>query len=127
MQSGQAMRGRRLLEATLVAMDHEATVFGRGTLWQHGTRGGVLALLGRNDEAITELHTAIVQRYSLYNWWHLEIAPAYDKLRKDPRFQDIVTFARAHAASERQAVAQLRASNVVPDRSVHSKSAFVDR
>lgn len=127
-QSGQAVRGRRLLEATLVAMDREATAFGRGTLWQHEARGAALALLGRDDEAIAELRIAIVQRYSLFSWWYgLEIDPTYDKLRKDPRFQDIWNFARAHAASERQAVAQLRASNVVPDRSKRSINAAAGR
>ena len=127
-QSGHAVRGRRLLEATLVAMDHEATAFGRGTLWQHGARGVALALLGRNDEALAELRAAIVQRYSLYSWWYgLEIDPTYEKLRKDPRFQDILNVARSHAADERQAVAKLRASNVIPDRSKRSITVDVGR
>ncbi len=120
-QSGQAVRGRRLLEATLAAMDHEATALGRGTLWQHPMRPVALALLGRNDEAIAELRSTLVTRYELNDaWYFLGLEPAYEQLRKDPRFQDIVRVAREHAARERRALAQLRADRIVPDRSRNS-------
>jgi TolB-like protein/DNA-binding winged helix-turn-helix (wHTH) protein/Tfp pilus assembly protein PilF len=128
MQSGQQERGRRLLEATLVSMDHEAAAFGRGTLWHHDMRGVALALLGRDEEAIAELHASIVLRQSMYTWWYdLELEPAYQKLRQDPRFQEILNSARTHAASERQALARLRSSNVVPDRSRRSTTATAGR
>lgn len=127
-QSGQAERGRKLLEATLVAMNHEATAYGRGTLWLQEMRAVALALLGRDDEAIAQLHATVVTRHDMSSWWYsLAIEPAYEKLRADPRFQDILNVARAHAASERLAVAQLRASNVVPDRSKRSAIVSVGR
>lgn len=117
-QSGQAPRGRRLLDATLAAMDHEATVYRRGRLWQHPMRPVALALLGRNDEAIAELRSALVTRHELNDWWYfLGMEPAYEQLRHDPRFQEIVRVAREHAAREREALEQLRANNIVPDRS----------
>lgn len=117
-QSGQAPRGRRLLEATLAAMDREAREFGRGTLWQHHMRPVALALLERNDEAIAELRSAFVEHYALNSWWYyLEREPAFAKLRADARFQEILSVVRAHASRERLALAQLRASKLVPDRS----------
>jgi len=117
-QSGQEPSGRRILEATLVAMDHEATVLHRGKLWQSHMRAVALALLGRNEDALAELHTAIIQRHSINDWWYLlEVEPAFEKLRQDPRFQDIVRFARTHSEQERNALMQLRATKVVPDRS----------
>jgi TolB-like protein/DNA-binding winged helix-turn-helix (wHTH) protein/Tfp pilus assembly protein PilF len=125
-QSGQAPRGRRLLEATLAAMDREAREFGRGRLWQHQMRPVALALLERNDEAIAELRSALVEHHAMNGWWYyLEREPAFAKLRADARFQDILSVARAHAGRERLALAQLRASKLVPDRS--SGSADGDR
>ena len=117
-QSGQAPRGRRLLEATLAAMDREARDFGRGALWQHQMRPVALALLDRNDEVFAELRSVVVEHYALNGWWYyLQDEPAYVKLRPDPRFQAILRVAREHAGHERQALAQLRASKLVPDRS----------
>ncbi|MDE2219156.1 MAG: winged helix-turn-helix domain-containing protein [Gammaproteobacteria bacterium] len=117
-QSGQAQRGRRLLAATLAAMQHEATDFGRGTLWQHHMRPVALALLGRDDEALADLRDSVVDHYNLTGWrYRLEHEPAFARLRPDPRFQAILRAARERAAGERAALAQLRAANLVPDRS----------
>jgi hypothetical protein len=116
-QSGQADAGRRLLEAVLAAMDRDATILGKGTLWPQEMRNVALALLGRNDEAVAGLRTEVVIQHSLTNWWYcLQQEPAYGKLRADPRFQDILRVARAHAGSERQRLDQLRSSHLVPDR-----------
>ena len=115
-QSGQTGLGRRLLESTLAAMDRDMTVPGKGTLWQQEMRGVALALLGRDDEAIAVLRTA-VSTNSVGSWWYdLQSEPAYAKLRNDPRFQAILKGARERADSERQAVEKLRASHLVPDR-----------
>ncbi len=117
MLTDQAARGRRLLEATLAATDHDETAYGKGTLWLDQMRSVVLALLGRNDEAIAVLHRALVERHQLSWWSSLADEPAYAGLRKDSRFQAILTTLREHAGQERQSVAQLRANGIVPDRS----------
>ena len=116
-QSGNVATGRRVLAATLVAMDHELKAFSRGTMWQQHMRAVALALLGRDEEALAELREALVQRNSVNDWWYfVDVEPAFEKLRKDPRFEDIANIARTRAEQERQAVAQLRTSKVVPDR-----------
>jgi TolB-like protein/DNA-binding winged helix-turn-helix (wHTH) protein/tetratricopeptide (TPR) repeat protein len=116
-QGGQVSRGRRLLEATLAAMDREEADFGTGSLWHHQMRSLALALLGRNDETIAELQRSVTERLGLVSWWYnLELEPAYANVRRDPKFQDILAVARERAAGAREAVAKLVASGLVPDR-----------
>ena len=116
-QGGQVSRGRRLLEATLAAMDREEADFGTGSLWHHQMRSLALALLGRNDETIAELQRSVTERLGLVSWWYnLELEPAYANVRRDPKFQDILAVARERAAGAREALAKLVASGLVPDR-----------
>lgn len=61
-QVGDVTRGRRLLEATLAAMDHEEAIFGTGGLWNYQLRSVALALLGHNDESIATLQSSIIER-----------------------------------------------------------------
>jgi TolB-like protein/DNA-binding winged helix-turn-helix (wHTH) protein/Tfp pilus assembly protein PilF len=116
-QGRQAVRGRRLLEATLVAMDHEARDFKTGDLWHRQMRPVVLALLGRNEEAIKELQRSAADHLGLQDWWYYaELEPSFAPLRKDARFQTMYAAIRKHAEAERAAVDLLRSSGVVPAR-----------
>ncbi len=116
-QARQAVRGRRLLEATLVAMDHEARDFKTGDLWHRPMRPVVLALLGRNEEAIKELQRSAADHLALQDWWYYaELEPSFAPLRKDARFQTMYAAVRKHAEAERAAVDRLRSSGVVPAR-----------
>ena len=116
-QAGQVNRGGRLLEATLAAMERDESTFGKGGVWYRGNRSRALALLGRNEEAIAELQRSMAKGFGLNGWWYfLESEPAFANFRKDPRFQEILATARSRADGERQALAKLRASGLVPDR-----------
>jgi len=116
-QGRQAVRGRRLLEATLVAMDHEARDFKTGDLWHRQMRPVVLALLGRNEEAIKELQQSASDNLGLQDWWYYaELEPSFALFRKDARFQAMYAAVRKHAEAERAAVDRLRLSGVVPAR-----------
>jgi len=116
-QGRQAVRGRRLLEATLVAMDHEARDFKTGDLWHRQMRPVVLALLGRNEEAIKELQQSASDNLGLQDWWYYaELEPSFALFRKDARFQAMYAAVRKHAEAERAAVDRLRSSGVVPAR-----------
>lgn len=118
-QAGDVTRGRRLLEATLAAMDREETTFGTGRLWIYQMRSVALALLGRNEEAIA----AILQQATgkplgiSAGWFFLELEPAFLNIRQDPRFQEVLVAAHDRAAAERKAVARMVASGLMPDRS----------
>jgi TolB-like protein/DNA-binding winged helix-turn-helix (wHTH) protein len=116
-QAGQAVRGRRLLEATLLAMDHEARDFKAGDLWHHQMRPVVLALLGQNERAMEELQRSAANRLGWEHWWYYaEVEPSFAPFRKDARFQTMFAALRQHAAAERAAVDQMRSSGVVPAR-----------
>jgi hypothetical protein len=117
-QAGDASRGRRLLEATLAAMDREEATFGTGSLWNYEMRSVALALLGRNEEAIAALQRSMTERLGMSSWWYfLELEPAYANLRQDPKFQEVLAAARNRAAAERKALAGMVARGLVPDRS----------
>jgi TolB-like protein/DNA-binding winged helix-turn-helix (wHTH) protein len=116
-QAGQAVRGRRLLEATLLAMEHEAHDFKAGDLWHRQMRPVVFALLGRNEEALKDLQQSAADRMGLQSWWYYaELEPAFAPLRKDARFQSMSAVVRQHAAAERAAVDRLRSTGAVPAR-----------
>jgi DNA-binding winged helix-turn-helix (wHTH) protein/TolB-like protein/tetratricopeptide (TPR) repeat protein len=52
------------------------------------TRAGVLASMGRRDEAFQELERAYRDRFIALTW--LKVAPTLDPLRSDPRFADLL-------------------------------------
>jgi hypothetical protein len=49
-------------------------------------------------------------------WFYFEIEPAYDALREDPRFIELLTAVRAQSEAERRELERLRAAGLVPDR-----------
>lgn len=116
-QAGQEVRGRRLLEATLTAMEHEARDFKAGDLWHRQMRPVAFALLGQNERAMEELQRSAADHLGWEAWWYYaELEPSFAPLRKDARFQTVFAAARQHAAAERAAVERLRSSGVVPAR-----------
>ena len=116
-EAGQVVRGRRLLEATLVAMDHEERDFKTGDLWHRQMRPVVLALLGQNERAMEELQRSAAAHLGWEDWWYYaELEPSFATLRRDTRFQTMFAAVRQHAAAERVAIDRLRSSGVVPAR-----------
>jgi TolB-like protein/DNA-binding winged helix-turn-helix (wHTH) protein len=123
--SGEETRAKRLLEAALAEMDYEARQLERGDLWYFGNRAMVQALLGNTDTAIETLQQLVAARPDC--WWYIfEIEPAYTDLRTDPRFKSLLATARAHAAKERQRLAELRTAGLVPVRSGSAPTAAAD-
>ncbi|MEP6885217.1 MAG: tetratricopeptide repeat protein [Gammaproteobacteria bacterium] len=115
-QAGQVNRGRRLLEATLTAMDREEATFGTGRLWNYPMRLVALGLLGRTEATIAELQRSMTERLILSSWYFLELEPAFANVRQDSRFQEVLVAARNRAAGERKALARFVANGLVPDR-----------
>jgi TolB-like protein/DNA-binding winged helix-turn-helix (wHTH) protein/cytochrome c-type biogenesis protein CcmH/NrfG len=114
-RTGEPMRARRLLELTLALMDTAAGEYKRGELWFALPRSRALALLGRREEAFSTLEQ-IPQSGLASFWWQILVDPAYDGMRSDPRFRDLVAERREHAARERAQLDAMRAQNVVPTR-----------
>jgi TolB-like protein/cytochrome c-type biogenesis protein CcmH/NrfG len=124
--SGDRARGERLLRASLADMDYVAHDLKRGDLWYQQSRATAQALLGNRKAALAALHEAVRGGYiDIWSW--IPIDPAFEPLHSDPEFQAMVNEIKAKQASERQLLAQLRASGRVPDRSggaTHSASAM---
>jgi hypothetical protein len=102
-------------------MDHEARDFKTGDLWHRQMRPVVLALLGRNEEAIKELQRSAAEHLGLQDWWYCaELEPSFAPLRKDARFQTMFAAVTQHAEAERAAVDRLRAGLFLLGIEAHS-------
>ena len=114
-RTGEPARARRLLELTLALMDTAAGEYKRGELWFALPRSRALALLGRTEEAFSTLEQ-IPQSGLASFWWQILVDPAYDGMRGDPRFRNLVAERLQHASRERATLDAMRAQNVVPTR-----------
>jgi TolB-like protein/DNA-binding winged helix-turn-helix (wHTH) protein/Tfp pilus assembly protein PilF len=115
--SGDAARGRAVLEATLVAMHNEAHELARGDLWYLRQRPIVLALLGRRDAAIEALRIAVERGLAQDDaWYYLEIEPSLVALSDDRRFVELRDAVRVDVAEQKQRLAELRSGGFVRRR-----------
>ena len=118
LQMGETARAKKLLEASLAAMDRDEQEYQRGEAWYFLMRPIALALLGRTDAAI-----AVLQKRSAGNvisgnvWYSFELEPAFASLRNDSRFVALHEQLQAHAKAEHRALQRMRAQGLVPRRS----------
>jgi len=114
---GHEVQGRQLLAEILRRMHHEIRDEGRSELWYQKVHPIALALNGDRDAAIAMLQRSISNKYAFSDgWFFLEVEPAYDGLRQDPRFKAMLHEARAHWVEQRQELDRRRANGRVPDR-----------
>ena len=113
LRAGDTVRARRILEMALSATQVAAVKYQRGTMWFTLQRARALALLGRNEEALTELSA-----FSRSGWapdaWLLDADTAFDPLRGDERFKQVIAERHANALRERAEVDALRSQKVIP-------------
>lgn len=112
--AGESRRGRELLTSMLEQLDAEQS--GRPPHTYAWERAAALAMLGDDEQALTEL--AASQKIGRYaGWWYTaELDPIYSRVRKDPRFQVLVARARAHRDQQRALLDKMRDSGEVPTR-----------
>lgn len=79
------------------------------------TRSEALALLGDKEDAIKTLQRVFASTSAEW-WYRLQLDPAYDGVRHDPRFETMLAQMRAHATAERAKLEALRAQGLVPRR-----------
>jgi hypothetical protein len=82
-----------------------------------------MALAGHNDDAITLLQRAVAANAATPEaWYYFDVEPAYNALRADPRFVEMMTTVQVRLQAERRELARLRESGVVPDRHIEEAS-----
>jgi TolB-like protein/DNA-binding winged helix-turn-helix (wHTH) protein/tetratricopeptide (TPR) repeat protein len=113
LRANDRARARELLEAVLAAMDTAATQYQRGETWFSVQRMRALALLGRSEEALRTLPVVSRSGWSPDSWM-LEVDPACDSIRADPRFQAFLEERRLYRLQQRTRVEQMRAKNDIP-------------
>jgi DNA-binding winged helix-turn-helix (wHTH) protein len=104
--NGQRAESEKLLADTLASVNLHRRV-----------RADALALQGQRDAAVAELSEAFRSGERTAWWYTIERDPLWDSMRSEPRFQAIATEARAHAATQRGLLEELRRKGEVPYRS----------
>jgi TolB-like protein len=114
---GQIERGSRLLAEIIGRMHREVRIEGRPEFWYLRWHPVALALDGDTEGAIAMLERGLAYDSMNSQWWYFfESEPAFDKLRKDPRYQAMRSKVQAHAEEQRRELDRLRAEGLVPNR-----------
>jgi TolB-like protein len=114
---GQVERGRRLLAEIIGRMQREVHAEGRPEFWYLRWHPVALALHGDTEAAIAMLERAYASGLAYSQWrYFFEMEPAFDNLRKDPRFQAMHRKVQAHAAEQRRELEHMRRDGLVPQR-----------
>jgi adenylate cyclase len=100
--AGQRERAQHLLNALLADMDYEARVLGRGDRWFAWSKPLALALLEQPDASLAELERDDLMAQRVMDaWYYGGRDPAFDSLRRDPRFEAITRKLAAYLEAER--------------------------
>ncbi len=113
--SGETERARKILEMSLSSMDTAAFKFKRGNFWFWLQRSRVMAMLGRDEESLAALEHVANSGHSAL-WIGVDVDPAFDHLRLEPRFQGFLSERKRHAAEQLALIQQMRARGEIPSR-----------
>jgi TolB-like protein/DNA-binding winged helix-turn-helix (wHTH) protein/tetratricopeptide (TPR) repeat protein len=113
--SGETERARKILEMSLSSMDTAAFKFKRGNFWFWLQRGRVLAMLGRGEESLAALEH-VTGSAEAGCWTEVDLDPAFDRLRLEPRFQGFLSERKRHSAEQLALVQQMREKGEIPLR-----------
>jgi len=111
---GNAAEARSLLEAVIHWIDANPKF---GTVFALRTRAEAEMLLGRREEALSDLREAFLKDNDHVQWWYtLRRNPIWDGVRDDPVFAVIQADVNAFLARERAALEAMRERGEVPRR-----------
>jgi TolB-like protein/DNA-binding winged helix-turn-helix (wHTH) protein len=116
--NGQRAESEKLLDETLAWVNSKRDPRPEDFLgWPYRrVRADALALQGHRDAAVAALAEAF-RLGEREDWWYtIERDPLWAPMRSDPRFQAIAAEARAHAASQRALLEEMRRKGEVPHR-----------
>jgi TolB-like protein/Tfp pilus assembly protein PilF len=116
-QNGEVDRGRRILAAMLAAMQRAVSDQGRPEYWYLHWHPAAAALYGEKDRAIAMVERAVAGGVPGTLWrFYFDVEPAFESLRRDPRFQALREKAARKSAEQHRELEQLRRDGEVPDR-----------
>ncbi len=113
--SGETERARKVLEMSLSSMDTAAFKFKRGNFWFWLQRSRVLAMLGRDEESLAALEH-VSDSAEAGCWTEVDLDPAFDRLRLEPRFQGFLSERTRHTAEQLVLLQQMRDRGEIPSR-----------
>jgi TolB-like protein/DNA-binding winged helix-turn-helix (wHTH) protein/Tfp pilus assembly protein PilF len=114
---GSKTRARALLDRLVAQMEAELGAPGRMNTWYCHGMSVALALRGEPDRALEWLRRGVEAGSLAHDaWLIIEGDPAFDALRQDADFAELVQQVRTGAAREAVELAQLRAAGLVPRR-----------
>jgi hypothetical protein len=120
---GREQEGRQLVGAILQHIKRQIGEKGRAEIWYDITYPAALALNQERDAAIAMLERSMASGHAMSDgWYRLELDPALDGLRGDPRFQRMLRDVRANSAEQRRELDHARAEGLVPDRDARPAS-----
>lgn len=117
--NGERAESEKLLVDTFAWVNRKPDPTQDSMLWwpHRRVRADALALQGHRAAALAELAEAFRSGERTDWWYTIERDPVWDSLRSDPRFQAIAAEARAHAATQRGLLEEMRRKGEVPYRS----------
>ena len=111
--SGETERARKILEMSLSSMDTAAFKFKRGNFWFWLQRSRVMAMLGRDEESLAALEHVATSGMGQH-WIEVDLDPAFDHLRMEPRFRGFLSERKRHTAEQLALIQQMRAKGEIP-------------
>jgi TolB-like protein/Tfp pilus assembly protein PilF len=100
--SGRDEQAETLLNGVLNAYDQPYFVTGSYKVWIVPAKAEALALLGRHEEALTELERIVNKGWRLGWKWMTELNPNFDSVRNDPRYQEIINYLQQESEKQKQ-------------------------
>jgi hypothetical protein len=98
-------------------MRHEVEDQGRPEFWYEIYHPVALARLGESEAALAMLQRSVANGHRMGGGWHhLEVEPAYEGLRRDPRFETLRAAVRRNTEEQRREVERRRADGRIPPR-----------
>ena len=111
---GNTARAKEILEAVIAWIDADRKY---GPVYNLRTRAQALMLLGRRDEALTDLAASFAVDHDHVEWWYtIERDPVFDEVRETAEFRALAADAQRFVARERAAVDELRRQGKIPRR-----------
>ena len=114
LEQGHTAWAKEILEAVIACVDADDKY---GPVYNRATKARALMLLGRREEALTELAAAFAVDHDHVEWWYtIEREPIFDEVRETAEFRKLAADAQRFAARERAAVEELRRQGKIPRR-----------